>query len=267
MARTDTGAQLTRQHRQRQLTLRAAVLREFMDIWPVWNPGDPRSFDSLVAATVPLVELRRRTSAGLASDYYRAFRTAEGVGGETAPRLAHPAPREQVITSLYVTGQVQARRAVAAGMSPQAARQNTLVTLTGAVSRHVLDGGRQTIVRSSVADEGAMGWTRVTGSDPCSFCAMLATRGPVYSEQSAAPPDEDGRRVPQVIGRRGGRTRGARQVGESYHDNCACSLEPFYEGASLPPETERFRQLWSESTRGLTGNDALNAFRQALGTH
>lgn len=241
MARTDTGAVLTRQHRQRQIAIRATTVREFMQLWPVWNPGDPRSFDSLVDATIPLVQLRRETSAGVASDYYRAFRTAEGVGGTSTPRLARAVERDRVAASLYSTGQAQQRRAVAAGFSAQAARQNTLVTVTGAVSRHVLDGGRETLLRSSTADRRTDGWRRVTAGNACAFCAMLASRGAVYGETTAD---------------------------FQSHDHCACSAEPRYAGSKMPDTSVRFREMWDKAQNGDVESgmdgDPLNRFRRAL---
>ena len=237
MARTETGASLTRQHRSRQLAVRSETVREFMEVWPVWTPGDPRSFDTLVDATLPLVELRRRTSAGVASDYYRAFRTAEGVGGEATPRLGDSVERDRVAASLYATGQAQHRRSVAAGFSSQAARQNTLVTVTGAVARHVLDGGRETLLRSTAADGRTEGWQRVTAGEACSFCLMLASRGAVYGEDTAD---------------------------FQSHDHCVCSAEPRYSGSQMPEESRRARDLWRETTRGLSGDEARNAFRRAV---
>lgn len=201
MARTQTGATLTTEHRTRQLAVRAQTIREFQTIWPLWDPANPATFDRLVTATLPLIDLRRRTSAGIAADYYTAFRVAEGAGGPSVPRIADPAPREQLVTSLYVTGRRQVARSVTAGFSPQAAKQNALVTMSGSVSRHVLNGGRLTLMRSTMSDRSAVGWRRITDGDPCDFCSMLAGRGAVYGEDTAD---------------------------FQAHDHCACMAEPAY---------------------------------------
>lgn len=201
MARTQTGATLTTEQRTRQLAVRAQTIREFQTIWPLWNPADPRTFDRLVTATIPLIDLRRRTSSGVAADYYTAFRVAEGVGGPSAPRIADPAPRAQLVTSLHVTGRRQVARSVTAGFSPQAAKQNALVTMSGSVGRHVLNGGRQTLTRSTASDRRARGWRRITDADPCDFCSMLAGRGAVFSKDT---------------------------VDFQAHDHCACTAEPAY---------------------------------------
>jgi hypothetical protein len=236
MARTDVGAALTAEHRSRQLSVRAQTVREFQTLFTLWDPARPATFDRLVTATVPLIDLRRGTSAGIAADYFAAFRMAEQVDGPSSPRLAGLAPREKLLTSLYVTGRNQIGRSVAAGLSPQAAVRTAFVTMSGAVSRHVLDAGRTTIIDSAVADPKTVGWQRVTDGDPCSFCAMLASRGAAYRQDT---------------------------VGFQAHDHCGCTAEPRYEGSRMTSDAQRWRSLWNESTRGTSGRDALNAFRRA----
>lgn len=271
MARTEDGAVLTRQHRDRQMRIRAGALREFMRVWPVWSLDDVRSFDRLVTATLPLVELTHGASANVAAEYYEQFRDAEGVDGDFQPIKPTGIDRDQVAASLYATGESQARRSLAAGMSAEAARQNTLTTLTGAVGRHVLNGGRGTLLISAVEEPGAVGWQRVTDGDPCAFCAMLASRGPEYKSREAAT-NVDGRMGKWDRRDYGGDTarpssrpvapRGNRQIGQSYHDNCACSVEVFYEGSSMPPQSEQFRDMWDENARGLPADEARREFRR-----
>lgn len=66
---------------------------------------------------------------------------------------------------------------------------------------------------------------------------MLASRGGVYSRRSVDFPA---------------------------HDGCSCSAEPVWSREQEPPEVLALRRLWEESTAGLSGRDALNAFRRAL---
>lgn len=234
MARTSAGAALTGRHRQAQLALRAQSLRDFTRLWPLWQ-GDEQSFRRLVEATLPLVNAHHSTSRSLAAAYYGAFRMAEGVGGTATPRLADPPDRAAVVSSLYVTGQVMTRKAIAAGLSPQAAMQTALTRTSGAVGRHVLHGGRTTLLQSTATDRQTRGWARVTAGSPCGFCATLASRGAVYSE-----------------------TGGGFQA----HDHCACSAEPQYEDSQLPPDSQRFRELYNEVASG--SDNPINEMRKAL---
>ena len=238
MARTEAGAALTERHRQRQLQVRAATLQDFQRIWPLWD-GGPRTFDRLVDATIPLVQARRAVSAGLAVDYYQAYRFAEGERGQVSFPASTTVEPEKVATSLRVTGREQVRRSVAAGFSPQAAMQNALTTVSGAVGRHVLDGSRRTLLDAIREDNRAMGWERHTDPDPCSFCAMLGSRGAVYKTQ--------------------------RTGGFQSHDHCGCTVAPRLLGDDAISERNRqFREQWNEATRG--ERDALNAFRRARST-
>lgn len=236
MARTDAGAVLTVQHRQTQLRLRARALQDYQRIWPLWQ-GDPRTFNRLVEASVPLVRAHHRVSAAVAAAYYDSFRRAEQADGDATPRLAPPVEVERVIASLYVTGRVATGKAILAGQSPQAAMQTAFVRTSGALSRHVLSGGRDTLILSAAEDRAAQGWARVTGGEPCGFCAMLASRGPVYSEDT---------------------------VDFQAHDHCSCSAEPSYDGSEWPGRAREFRQLWREHAEGT--ENPLQNFRRVVET-
>jgi hypothetical protein len=51
---------------------------------------------------------------------------------------------------------------------------------------------------------------------------------------------------------------------QKVHDNCGCGLRPVYTRFDdLPDRTEDYSDLWMDSTRGLSGADARNAFRKA----
>lgn len=234
MSRTAAGASLSAAHRDGQVQIRAALVRDYMRIWPLWE-GNERSFRRLVEATVPLIRGYHQLSASLASSYYEAFRAAEQVGGQPSPRLAASINEEAVIGTLYVTGRDMTANAIDAGHSPQAAMRNALVRTSGTVSRFGLQGGRDTLVLSSAADRQALGWSRVTGAQPCAFCAMAASRGPVFSEDTAD---------------------------FAAHDHCSCAGEPTYPGSEWPGRAQEFRDLWNEHASG--AENPLAEFRRVL---
>lgn len=198
---------------------------------------------------MPLLRAYHGVSSGLAASYYEQFRKAERVGGAATPRIASPLDEALVLGTLHVTGVDMTRRAIAAGKSPQAAMQTALVRTSGTATRFVLEGGRDTIVLSSGADKKASGWARVTAGEPCAFCALLASRGPVYSDDTA---DFEA------------------------HDHCSCVGEPHYSGSEWPGRGREFKDLYNQAQREAraagdlkrdTSNDALNAFRRALAQH
>jgi hypothetical protein len=239
MARTEAGAALTERNRALQLQVRNATLRDFRTLWPLWN-GNSETFDRLVRATMPLVQSRRSVSAGLAVDYYQAFRFAEGESGTVSFPASTRVDPERVQTSLRVTAREQVRRSLAAGFPPQAAMQTAFVTTSGAVTRHVLDGGRQTLLDAIREDNQAFGYERITDGAPCDFCAMLGSRGAVYKSEA---------------------TGGFRS-----HDHCGCTVAPRLLGDEfMTPRNRRFHELWNESTRGTRNStEARRAFRRAL---
>jgi len=235
MARTAEGAALSVQHRNAQLRIRAQALQGYQRIWPLWR-GDEASFTQLIQASVPLVNGFRQMSSALASGYYEAFRRIEGVGGSPTPRVAPPADTAAVASSLYITGRNMTNAAIAAGQSPQAAMQTAFVRTSGAVTRHVLDGGRHTIVLSTAKDSEARGFTRVTSGNPCAFCAMLSGRGAVYGEETSE---------------------------FQAHDHCSCAGEPSYDGSEWPGRADEFARLWDTSGASMS-DTPLNTFRRAL---
>jgi hypothetical protein len=250
LARTPAGALLTEEHRRGQLAIRARAIKDYPDLWPLWR-GDRASFERLVEATVPLVQVHHQLSSSFATAYYETFRRLERVGGAAAPRAA-VLDIEALRVSLYVTGEAMTRRAIEAGLSPTAAMQTALVRTSGSVTRHVLAGGRDTLVESTEADREARGWLRVTASSACAFCGMLASRSAAYLGEDTASFEA--------------------------HDHCACGAEPLYEGSEPPPTTQEWDQRWNEAQRMAqeTGelaelkaagvnNPALVAFRNHLG--
>ena len=238
MATTAESRRLTEAHRQTQFRLRAAAASDTLEIWRrIFDPSDiDASWSRMEPAVEAVTRDYRRQSSGLAAAYYRNHRSAEGVPGRAEPRLAAQPPRDALRYSLGFYGLVRPNELLRAGR-PDVAQQAG-VHLVGGVSRHVNDGGRETILNTVQADERARGWQRITAGDPCSFCAMIAARGAVFREGTA---------------------------NFESHDHCACSAEPVYSRGDQRPERAReWQQLWNESTRGVSGVRAQrNAFRRA----
>ncbi len=119
----------------------------------------------------------------------------------------------------------------------------------GAAVRHVTSAGHRQIEDNVRNDAVAIGWARTTKPGCCYFCAMLASRGYVYKEESF----EDSN------ARFGG-------VGEQkVHDNCGCGLRPIYSPVDpLPDRTEALEQMWIDMSNetSFAGQKAINEFRR-----
>lgn len=236
MARTAAAAALTLSHQRLQRALSARVLAQLLRAWPAVDPSRPATFDLFSDAATLLVRDGHRQSSGLAARYYAGFRVAEGLADEVPARLA-PVPTPERVSGLLrgaaVTGILRAR---AAGFGVAAERDQGWIRIAGQASGLVLGGGRSTLLELVGADPQVKGWQRVTAGEACAFCAMLASRGPVYGDE------------------------GDFQA----HDNCACSIEPTVEGSRMPEQAAAYRATWDESTAGLSGSEAFTAFRHAL---
>jgi hypothetical protein len=142
-----------------------------------------------------------------------------------------PAPAtipEQLSTSLSYVGLKDLER-----REPGIVQQQ----LRGAVIRHTLNAGRDQIAAAQQADPAAVGYYRETDGDPCHFCAMLASRGAVYKEDSFDESD------PRFEG------EGTAKV----HDDCACHNRPIFTRDILLPEPNRKA---FDTWMSLTGFDA-----------
>lgn len=192
---------LTAAHRNAQLALRAKVLRDLHRIWPALNPDDlARTFTLWATVAASLIDRNRRTSAALASSYYRSTRFQAGLTDAFTIPAFDPLPAEQINVALRATTLSPLLAAKDLDRRDQALA-TAFVRSSGAVTRLVLDGGRETIRAAAIADPRAQGWQRVASGRACRFCTTLADRGGVYSQGSVA---------------------------FSAHDHCGCTAQPVY---------------------------------------
>ncbi len=237
MASTERGRLLTEAHRQAQYAVRAASLKETLS---VMRTLDPRRVDE----TFP--EYRRRMrrvvlkgralSAATSAAYYRAFREAEGATSALRGIPLAEALPVALETSLRVTGPVAVKQAASRGIVGEAALQVAMSATMGSVGRHVLDGGRDTLMGALRADPDAIGVARVTDGAPCAFCAMLAGRGAVYSKETA---------------------------NFRPHDRCGCQPEVMFERGAIPESSKPYADLWEQTSKGKSGAAARKAFADA----
>jgi len=264
MATTATAAALTEAQRVAQAKNGALVAYVVAQLWvKLIDPEDidGSSFD-LINRLLPLLKQRRELAQQLARTYYTQFRGAEVRGGDG---FALPPPTEfltdAVQTSLRVTGPVALKNRIASlpavgpdGLTPEAstalirqAIKDTAVDISGAATRHVMNGGRDEIQSALAEDREALGFIRVTDGDPCYFCAMLASRGPVYDDDSFDQSD------PRFIG------EGSHKV----HDHCGCGIEPVYSRKTKWPGKARAAETaWVDLSRELGKVPTINDFRR-----
>lgn len=232
--------------RRTQALLAAQMARQVLQVWrDLMNPANvDATWPAVRAALIPIVRQARDQSAVLARAAYMDARRAEGVpddGFDPAGPLQLAIDRLEA--SLDVTGPVEFKKAIAAGKTPERAMDAAAVRMVGSTQYLALEGGRSVMKQSIDADERATGYARVTDNDPCAWCAMLASRGPVYkSAQTAGDP---------------------RQGGDRYHDHCSCQAWPSWTlNEPLVGVAEGLYDDWLRVTRGTGGRNAVNAWRR-----
>lgn len=241
-----TTSQLMQRYQQKALAAKAVALQDVVRLWHLIDASDiDRSWPAVMRALEIVVADGRSKVAAAAKDYLEQMRDLQNAA---ALEVQQAQPPDQIATrvSLIATGPATMKDAIGRGLTAADAANRALTTLTGAVSRVVLNGGRDTVIQSIEAS-GVYRWMRVTHGKTCWFCAMLASRGPVYTSRASAGD---------------ARGRPAR-----FHDHCDCTIEPVLVTNPVVPEsTQRYDDLWSSSTYGLSGSAARAAFRAAYET-
>lgn len=115
--------------------------------------------------------------------------------------------------------------------------------LASGLSRIVFNAHADTTADLAAADSVGVRYQRMAAVGCCDFCGIMASRGAVYSSESAALRVVGrGVPVPDVPRRRGGapggvKARGARALGDTFHDNCKCTAVALFEGREQQMES------------------------------
>lgn len=262
MAAVPAATRLTETHRLAQARIGSQTVAQLMQVWPLLDPTDlDATTERWLSASRAIVQSQRRTSAALAAQYVKAFRALElGTLDGFVPAAAAALPDDQLITSLVVTGPVKVKQGLTTGLTLDRALEAGLAGSSGAGDRHALNGGRSVIGNTTSSDTRCIGYQRVTSGKPCAFCALLASRGPVYFSGSFGDSDT------RFVGPGTAKT----------HDHCRCSSEPIYRDTDdvRTRQSQRFDDIYQQASKDLRAelsagtrqpgpNDLLNAFRRA----
>lgn len=239
MSATVEARRLTEAHRRAQAAIGAQTVALMANIWPLLDPEDlDGTFERWLRAATPVIQGQRSTAARLAANYLDLFKKLELGTGATLPLvLAGPAPVEAVSTSLLVTGPVSVKSAMTRGVDLVRAMDVAQARSAAAAMRHAGNGANETITATAEADRQALGWARATSASPCSFCALVAGRGPVYKSEGTANFEP--------------------------HDACNCRPEVVYrDDAQWPPGSQRFADVYAEAKAA--DGDTMSNFRRLI---
>ena len=228
------GRQVTLDHQKRQLAIRAALGRELTSLWRTkFNPDEIASSAELFAGdAIPVLEHFKRRSAEEGAEYFKTYREVAGPG----PRRARPqsdVDGRRVKHSLGYAARIVPLKAIRNGSTPQQAASAGLQHSLGTAGRLAKEGSWDTLMNAMEEDMFSRGWQRVTGADPCDFCAMLSARGGTYSKATVA---------------------------FEAHNWCQCEAEPVYSRERwLSPEQQELKELYDRYAKGK--RHPLRAFR------
>lgn len=210
-----------------------------MRLFPMWNPFEIGSLEAFSAAVTLLAQQRSLDSAALAARYFEMYKAIDlGLTAGKAAVLAEPPSVAQVTAAIRATAVASFWRGIGNGLGVDEAKAMARDRLGGSVGRLAMQGGRRTLTDAIGGDPYYRGrFIRVTDGNPCAFCAMLASRGPVYLSADKA-----------------GASR-------RYHDSCGCSVMP-YSGGDWPEENVQLHEAW-QAMKAQGGGD-LKDFRQFL---
>lgn len=217
------------------------------DLWAVWQAADgvDNFWQYIVEAFPELVAQYSVTAGELSALWYEE-------AAPSLPYVAVPAalpPLEKFAES--------AKWALFTGDGSRSFEK-----LSGVLQRGMFDAARDTTLTNVRSERGAR-WARHASSNACEFCRMVATRGAVYTSESAATRvGGRGKAVSSnydpVTGKRkrggqakGVRVRGTQKIGDKYHSNCRCMAVPVRPGKSYepPPYVEKWEQEYIDAVR------------------
>lgn len=180
-----------------------------------------------------------------------------------------PFPSDDVATSLKIQGNYDIKASMP--MEETEAMYDGLKGSSGASIRQAMNGGRNVTNNLVKFDRRIVGYARYTDSNPCYFCALLASLGAVFTKNS----NKGGR------SKGGGqRTKGDREftlnanapdlpdgyVPAKVHDHCKCTLRPVYSKAqSMDADANFYLDQWIDTTRkwyGYTNEQQVQEFRK-----
>lgn len=190
--------------------------RDLRDFWRSLNlSADPAVIRRSTTAFFPeLIAAYGDAAALLGADFYDSLRNVPPSAARFRATLAAAAPAEQA--------QASARWALGSLFVAEPDADLALSKLSGSAQRLVLQAGRDTIARSAFTDPVRTGFARVPQGVTCKFCVMVASRGAIYKDASAAG------------------------EGNRYHDDCNCVPTPVRSPDDLPEgyDVHEYRRLY-----------------------
>lgn len=226
----------------------------------VGGPGDREGIERFIGRLIPVVRQAESRATRVVQGTYTTARRSAGVRGRMLNLPAIEEFNEESFRrSLDFLARARPEQREREGVSQGENRELTSRMIEGSVVRRITDAGMRRMERITRSDRAAIGYTRVTDADPCYFCSMLASRGPVYTAESFIASDRrfrDNDFPPEVL---------SGELVAKVHDHCQCILAPVWsKDSTLHKEADEMYETWKRVQKEYAhlGLDMINTWRR-----
>ncbi|MBK7822830.1 MAG: hypothetical protein IPJ61_17650 [Tessaracoccus sp.] len=233
--------ELLDRYRRAELSVGASTAALVLELGQELAAGN-LAVDEFELALIAAEKLGFDASSGVAARHLAEIRSAQNAAGITEPA---PFPLDAATVRAHATAEALRRT------DDPGHRQAIVEKAAVWADRGAKMGGRRTVDRSAAAS--GRQWRRVPDGDPCTFCAMLATRGFLddgYTSRDSALWTKAGRK---------------------YHDFCGCVATEIVDGWEPTPQEQRWIDAYETagaavSAQGLplTPETVLPRMREAM---
>ncbi len=251
----------SRDYYDEQVSIAAALMRRVLRWFRTLNPRAlPTDADTLWEAYRDMVNEARGQSYEAGTRFHNHARNAAGLPdlgtfpGRDEVAEARQAAASYFVNTAPVTREIQRGRLDDPEFQDELDRlmTNAGTNLARDAGRLAEQGGRDALADARENDPEVIGYYRKTDADPCGFCAMLASRGLVYTESRNSS--------------RRSRSWVSEQDPDQYHPDCHCQTLPLFRGVSMPADdrrkAEEYERLWRQTES--SGETQLKNFRDAI---
>jgi hypothetical protein len=158
-----------------------------------------------------------KLEADTAAEFLTRYRLAE-IGTDAGPVIRPGIDLAGSVDTLDRAAIAGTKYRIGKGIVDEDAFESARKDMMAEAHRLIIAGSRGTIIESSAADQRVIGWRRKSDGDPCTFCAMLVSRGPSYLSEATAL--KNSKAPSGWVGQYGN--------ADPYHKRCACTVEPIY---------------------------------------
>lgn len=200
------------------------------------------TFNLWLEQAVPILSSANDRTSTLARLDYLRTRAAEGV---TSPFTWQNEELnvEAVRRSMFATAGKALQGIERFDMNPGLALKKAQIEARGVSLRYAMNGARNSTIANTRRDQEAIGAVYLTAGDDrvCYWCAMLASRGPVYKGNSFVESDSNFAAATEPV------QLGPGESTAKVHDHCRCIVKVVYrEDTQILDEARALYEQWKD---------------------